>query len=184
MAVKRYVKRYVKTYSYVDEATGESEDIVFMANGYLFPLFKSLAGVELTDALENYHKGLLGIVTEDNLKALFKFQEAPDADAKLAVAEENQDAIISMLSAASKVQHYGEAGLDFIELVLICTRVCAMPENERAEALGIGTEILPAEVYQDPAFAFEILQLVSDYDQDAKKNLKVRRSFVAPTSKP
>ena len=179
MAVKRYEKRYVKTYHYTDEETGESEDIVFTANGYLFPLFKSLAGVELTDALADYHKGLIGMISEDNLKAIFKFQEAPDADAKLAVAEQNQDAILSMLKVATETKAYGEAGLDFIELLLICTRVCSMPEDDRQEAIGIGTEILPEEVYQDPSFAFEILQLATEYDSDAKKNSKVLRSFKA-----
>lgn len=182
MAVKRYPLRYVKTYSYTDSITGESEDIVFMANGYLFPLFKSLTGVELTTALDDYKSGLGNLITADNIQALFKLQEANDADTKLNIATENADALVDMLKVASDTRQYGDAGLDLIELIMICTHICALPEDDHAEALALGTEVLPDEVYQDPTLAFELLKLATAYDDNTKKNSKVRHSFA--TTKP
>lgn len=184
MAIKRYPVRYIKTYHYVDETTGEGEDIVFMANGYLFPLFKSLTGIELTTALDEYKKGLMGIVTPENMQALYKLQEATDADTKLEVAMANSEALLGMVKVASDTAKYGGAGLDLIELIMICTRICALPESDRAEALGAGTELLPAEVYQDPALAFELLQLATAYEDNAKKNSKVVRNFTGTPPKP
>lgn len=184
MAIKRYPVRYIKTYHYTDETTGESEDIVFMANGYLFPLFKSLTGVELTVALDEYKKGLMEIVTAENMQALYKLQEADDADAKLDVAMDNQEALLNMLKVASDTKRYGDAGLDLIELIMICTRICALPQSDHAEALGAGTEILPEEVYQDPELAFELLKLATAYDDNAKKNSKVSRSFTERNAPP
>lgn len=179
MALKRYVRKFVRTYIYKDPDTGEEDMITFIANGYLFPLFKSLAGIELTDALAEYKNGLLGLVSKENMEVLYKFQSAEDADAKLSIAKENAEALIAMLQAASKTRPQGDAGLDLIELVMICTRVCALPESERAEALGYGTELLPQEVYEDPALAFELLTLVTEYDDDVKKNGKVQKTLKA-----
>lgn len=175
--MKRYTKKFVKTYIYEDPETGEEDTIVFMANGYLFPLFKSLAGVELTDALTEYRNGLLNIVSPENMEVLYKLQEAGDADAKLSVAKENAGALFAMLKAANDTRPQGDAGLDLIELVMICTRICALPEHERAEAMGLGTELLPQEVYEDTALAFDLLTLAVAYDDDVKKNGKVRKAL-------
>lgn len=177
MALKRYTRKFIKTYSYTDPETGEEDTIVFMANGYLFPLFKSLAGVELTDALAEYKNGLLDIVRPENMEVLYKLQEAEDADAKLSIAKENAGPLFEMLKAANDTKPQGDAGLDLIELIMICTRICALPEQDRAEAMGYGTELLPQEVYEDTALAFELLTLAVAYDDDVKKNGKVRRAL-------
>lgn len=177
MALKRYARKFVKTYIYKDETTGEEDTITFMANGYLFPLFKSLAEVELTDALADYKKGLLGIVKQDSLEALFKLQATENADDKLKIAKENADALLGLLQVANSTATQGEAGFDLIELIMICTRLCALPESERAEAMGYGTELLPQEVYEDPTLAFELLSLAVAYDEDVKKNGKVGKAF-------
>ena len=82
-----------------------------------------------------------------------------------------------MLKAANDTKPQGDAGLDLIELIMICTRICALPEQDRAEAMGYGTELLPQEVYEDTALAFELLTLAVAYDDDVKKNGKVRRAL-------
>lgn len=184
MALKRYARKFIKTYTYRDEETGEEELLTFMANGYLFPLFKSLAGVELTDALADYKKGLLGMVSKENLEALFKLQATENATEKLEVAKANAETLLALFQAASNTAPQGEAGLDLIELIMLCTRICAIPESERAEAMGLGTELLPPEVYEDPTLAFELLSLAVGYDEDVKKNGKAVRAFkkAAPRS--
>lgn len=168
MAIKRYPVRYVRTYKYKTES-GETEDITFMANGYLFPLFKSYAGVELGKALEDYKHGLLKIVTPKTAEVLAKFDLAQDSDEKFRVVTENPEVMLSMLQTAEETANT-ENGLSLIDLLLIVTRVCALPEADHAEALGIGMELLPQEIYEDPAFAFEILNLAVQYDNSVKKN--------------
>ncbi len=177
MALKRYPKRFVKTYIYNNPDTQEEDTITFMANGYLFPLFKSLAGVELTDALTEYKNSLLTIVSPENMEVLYKIQEAEDADAKLSIAKEYAGPLLAMLQTANNTKPQGEAGLDLIELIMLCTRICALPEHERAEAMGYGTELLPQEVYEDTALAFELLTLAVGYDEDVKKNGRVRKAM-------
>lgn len=168
MALKRYPVRYVRTYKYKTES-GETEDITFMANGYLFPLFKSYAGVELGKALDDYKRGLLKIVTPETAEVIAKFDVAQNADEKLRVVTSNPEVLLSMLHTAQETANT-ERGLSLIDLLLIVTRVCALPESEHAEALGIGMELLPQEIYEDPAFAFEILELAVQYDNSVKKN--------------
>lgn len=181
MALKRYARKFVKTYTYTDPETGEEDTITFMANGYLFPLFKSLAGVELTDALADYKKGLLGITKPENIEVLYRLQATENADEKLKIAKDNSEALLALLQAANKAAPEGGAGLDLIELIMLCTRICALPENDRAEAMGYGTDLLPQEVYEDPTLAFELLTLAVGYDEDVKKNGRVAKAFTKAT---
>ena len=172
MAIKRYPMRYVRKYDYKNPESGESEEIVFMANGYLFPLFKSLSGVELETALEEYKKSLLGAVNPDIVKTIGKFESAKSAEEKLEVVMANIDDLSKALMTAQQSMDAGHTGLSMIELLLITTRVCALPESDHAEALACGIELLPEECYQDPTLAFEILQLAIQYEENAKKNCK------------
>ena len=64
--IKRYPLKLVKVYRYTDPETGEQDDLLFIANGALFPLFKSLSGVELGDALAEYKKSILGVLTPES----------------------------------------------------------------------------------------------------------------------
>lgn len=175
MPIKKYPPRYVRTYQYKNES-GETEDITFMANGYLFPLFKSYSGIELGAALEDYKRGLMGIVTPETAEVIAKLDIAQSAEEKMQIVAEKSEVLISMLRSAQETANV-DGGLSLIELLLIVTHVCALPENEHAEALGIGTEILPQEVYEDPALAFEILELALQYDNNVKKNSMFKKSI-------
>ncbi len=170
MAVKRYAKRFVATYHYTDPDSGQDEDIAFVANGRIMPLFKSLVGVELSKALEEYKESLCKVINKDRVEAIFKFDEAKTADDKLAVLTDNIDDFAAMMSTAMSVRSYGENDIDLIEAILLCARICALPTEDEGEALAIGREIIPDEIYQDPTFAFEILQLAINYESHAKKN--------------
>lgn len=170
MAFKRYPLRYVRTFKYQNPESKETEDITFMANGYLFPLFKSLAGVELGKALEDYKKELLKIVNPEVVEVIGKFDAAASADEKFEVVKQNPEALLHALTLAQQAMGVESAGLSLIELLLIITRVCALPESDHAEALAAGLELLPEECFQDPALAFEILGLAVQYDDSAKKN--------------
>ena len=170
MALKRYSRKYVKTYIYHDPESGEDDEITFIANGYLFPLFKSLSGVELSDALNEYRTGLLNVVDEASIEAMFKIEQAQSADEKLEILKDNSVQLLNLLKAANSVSVSGEPGLDLIELVMICTRICALPEDERSEALGYGTELLPKELCEDPSLALELIAMAINYDGYVKKN--------------
>ena len=170
MAIKRYPLRYVRKYEYTNPESGEVEEIVFMANGYLFPLFKSLAGVELETALADYKKSLLGIINPATVDFIGKYDAAQTAEAKINAIKENPTALGQALSIAYKAINTNESGLSLVELLLIVTRVCALPEGEHSEALAAGMELLPMEIYQDPMLAFQILELAMQYDENAKKN--------------
>lgn len=169
--IKRYPLKLVKVYRYADPETGEQDDLLFIANGALFPLFKSLSGVELGDALAEYKKSILGVLTPESAQLIAEFGNAQNVDEQFAAAQKNPELLISMLRAAQDAALIENAGgFSLIELLLICTRICALPEGDRSEALAAGLELLPDEVYQDPQFAFEILSLAVQYDDHAKKN--------------
>lgn len=174
MALKRYQPRYVKTYTYKDPDSGEADDIVFMANGYLFPLFKSYAGVELGTALDDYKKSLTGVLNEDTVRLMTKFETATTPDERLAVILEDPELIVKMVREAQNTDDIG--GMSMIEYLLIVMRVCALPEADHAEALGLGYELLPQEVYEDTALAFELLGMAMNYDTAVKKNSKFRKN--------
>ena len=172
MAFKRYPLRYVKTYRYEDKESGEVEDIVFMANGYLFPLFKSLTGVELGDAIADYKKGLLGLISKDMIDVMTRYEAAGTSEEKLQVIAENPDVVVSALREAQETDSIG--GLSLMDLLLVIMRVCALPEEDHAEALAAGAEILPQECFEDPQLALELLTLAITYDENAKKNSNYR----------
>ncbi len=166
--VKRYETRYVKNYPY-KSPDGEEENIVYMPNSYLFPLFKSFTGIELSTALNDYKANLTKTVSPEIIQAVAKFEASGNVDEKIAAVTENSDAFIKMLEAAEATAIV-KPGLSLIELLLIVMRVCALPESEHAEALAVGMEILPQEVYENPELAFELLELAIKYDDHAKKN--------------
>lgn len=172
--VKRYEVRYVKSYPYKNE-NGEQEDIVFMANGYLFPLFKSFTGIELSVALDEYKAKLTKTLSPEILQAITKFEASNSVDEKITAVTENSDTFLKMLEAAEATAMVSP-GLSLIELLLIVMRVCALPESEHAEALALGMELLPQEVYESPELAFELLELAVKYDDHAKKNSTVLRA--------
>ena len=172
MAVKRYPKRFVAIYHYTDPDSGQEEDISFVANGRIMPLFKSMVGVELAKALEEYKESLCKVLNKNSVEAVFKFDEAKSSADKLAVLSDNIEDFSAMMRAALEVHSYGESDIDLIEAILICARICALPADDEGEALALGTEIIPDEIYQDPTFAFEILQLAINYEAHAKKNSK------------
>lgn len=173
MAIKRYAPKYVRTYRYTDKESGETEDIVFMANGYLFPLFKSLAGVELGTALAEYKKSILQIATPEVVEVLTKFDVAATPEEKVNEITAKPDVMVKALRAAMNAAGNGE-GLSLTEMLLIVTHVCALPADDHAEALSLGTELLPQEVYEDPALAFSILEIAMEYEHTVKKNSVLR----------
>ena len=175
MAFKRYPTRYVRTYEYKDKESGEVDNIVFMANGYLFPLFKSFTGVELGKALEDYKKGLMGVVNKDTMEAIAKFETAQGSDEKIGVVMANSEVLMTAFKAAQDTDNI-VGGLSLIEVLLVIMRVCALPEADHAEALAVGIELLPHEIYEDPQFAFELLNMAMEYDNHAKKNSTFRKS--------
>ena len=79
-----------------------------------------------------------------------------------------------MVREAQKTDDIG--GMSMIEYLLIVMRVCALPEADHAEALGLGYELLPQEVYEDTALAFELLGMAMNYDTAVKKNSKFRKN--------
>lgn len=182
MAIKRYAPKYIRVYKYTDKESGETEDIAFMANAYLFPLFKSLAGVELGDALNDYKKSLIGIAKPDVVEALAKYDIAGNPDEKLAILNSNPDLILNALTEAVDATNIGQ-GLTLVELLLICSHVCALPESEHAEALAVGTELLPQEIYENTAFAFDLLELIFQYETAVKKNLIFAKAGNKTTAK-
>lgn len=173
MAIKRYPTRYVKSYLYKDPHSGEEEDIVFMANGYLFPLFKSCTGVELGQALSDYKKGLMTVVNKETVDLIGKFEAAKTPEEKMQVVTENPELLISTIKQAQETDELN--GLSMIEWLLIIMRVCALPQNDHAEALAAGYEILPQEVYEDPTLALELLNMAMDYEAIAKKNSRYQK---------
>lgn len=168
MAVKRYPVKYVKSYTYVDEDTKEEEVIAFMANANLFPVFKSFVGKELGDCLEEYRNSILKALDKESIEVITKIESAKDVDEKLEILLENKESVSALFNTALTQD---ENGLTFLECILICTRVCALPEGDRAEALAIGYELLPDEIYQDPTFALDILNMAMTYEQKVKKKL-------------
>lgn len=178
MAIKRYAPKYVRTYKYTDKESGETEDIVFMANGYLFPLFKSLAGVELGTALAEYKQSVMQIATPEVVEVLAKFDLAKTPDEKLGEIIAKPEVMVKALREAMNAAGNG-AGLSLTEMLLIVTHVCALPASDHAEALSLGTELLPQEVYEDPALAFSILEIAMDYETVVKKNSVLRTATAA-----
>jgi hypothetical protein len=176
MAIKRYPTSYVKVYQH--KYGNEVEDIVFMANGYLFPLFKSFAGIELDVALEEYRRNILGILSEENTNVLYQFEAAENPDDKLKVISQNTEIFLSILKAATDTAQI-KPGLSLIELIMITMHVCALPEADHAEALSIGYELLPEELYQEPQLAFELLTLALKYNDNVKKNATLLRGRAA-----
>lgn len=168
--IKRYPVRYVRTYKYNDEVSGDVEDIVFMANGYLFPLFKSYAGIELSNALDEYRRGLLSIVKPDLVEAMTKLELAQTGEEKLKFITEKPGILLEAVKAAQNIATVKESGLSLIELLFIVMRVCALPETDHAEALATGIELLPQSVYEDMGLAFDLLSLAIQYDSHVKKN--------------
>lgn len=173
MAIKRYPTRYVKSYLYKDPHSGEEEDIVFMANGHLFPLFKSCTGVELGTALSDYKKSLLTVVNKETVELIGKFEAAKTEEEKTQAVLDNPELIVSTIKQAQEADDIN--GLSMIEHLLIVMHVCALPEDEQAEALAIGYEILPQEVYEDPTLALELLDMAMTYESIAKKNSRYRK---------
>lgn len=168
--IKRYPVRYVRTYEYRDDESGEIESIAFMANGYLFPLFKSYAGTELSKALDEYKRGLLSIVKPDIVQALAKLELAQSSEEKIDIVTSSPELLLEAVRAAQEIATVKESGLSLIELLMIVMRVCALPEADHAEALAAGIELLPQEVYEDMGLAFELLNLAIQYDAHVKKN--------------
>lgn len=168
MAIKKYAPKFVRVFKYTDPDTGETDDIVFRANGNLFPLFKSYTGVELGKALDDYKKGLTEMLSEDTIKAIAAFDSAKDADAKLETVMSSPDVFLKMLQAANDTATI-DGGLSLVELILIVMHVCALPEDEHAEALAAGYELLPQDCYEDPQLALDLLLLAIQYEEHAKK---------------
>lgn len=173
--IKRYETRYIKSYPYKDPETGEQEEIVFMANGYLFPLFKSFTGIELSAALNAYKLNLTKVLSPEILQAITKYEASSNVDEKISAITENPETFLKMLEAAESTANV-QPGLSLIELLLIVMRVCALPEAEHADALALGLELLPQEVYEKPELAFELLELAVKYDNHAKKNSTILRA--------
>lgn len=170
MAVKRYTPKYAKAYEYNDPATGEVDIITFVANANLMPVFKSISGVELTAALDEYLANMSKMLDEQNISAIVQFDAAATPEEKLAVAKDNAEAFVAMMRVAVEMAAVEGAGLSFMELLLNATHICALPEADWAEAAAANLELLPQEIYTDIAFGFEIVQLVFAWVTFAKKN--------------
>lgn len=168
MPLKRYTNRYFKKWEYLDPVTNETESILFVANGYLMVYFKQFSGVELTQALEDYQKSLMGLIDKDKASLIAKISDAKDED-KLHVIAENIDEVKGLLDGSLQVKTYGEEGWDLIQLLLFCSRLCALDKADHEEAMSFGLELLPTEAYQDPQLALDILNMAISYDSEAKK---------------
>lgn len=173
MAVKRYKTKYAKAYHYNNPDTGEEEIISFVANANLMPVFKSIAGVELTEALDDYMTSLSDLINEPNLETIVQFDSAKTESEKLDVVKSNADTLAAMFRTANKMATVGSSGLNLIELLLIASHVCTLPESDWAEATALGLEVLPQEAYEDVAFAFEVIKLAFDWVNFAKKNSRL-----------
>ncbi|MBR2200756.1 MAG: hypothetical protein IJ894_08445 [Bacteroidales bacterium] len=170
MAVKRYTPKYAKKYEYTDPETGAVDVIPFVANANLLPVFKSIAGVELTVALDEYTDNIIKMFDEQNVGVVVQFDEADTAEAKMDVIRNNTDAFVAMMRVANDMAFVAGSGFSLIELLLNAAHICTLPESDWAEATALGIELLPQEVYTDIAFAFEIVRLVFDWVNFAKKN--------------
>lgn len=165
MSFKTYKPRFVRSFLYTDE-DGTREEIVFMANGYLFPLYKSYTGVELTKALDDYSKELVKLIDNDALKAVMEYDNA-EGDGKLEAVLENKNAFAKLFGAAFNADNVG--GMSLTETLMIVMRVCALPQEDHAAALAAGVELLPQECFDDPELALDLLRLAGDYNAHAKK---------------
>ncbi len=170
MAVKRYTPKYSKAYEYTDSETGETEIIAFAANANLMPVFKSMSGIELTDAIDEYTSNITSALDEQNLRAIVAFDSAPTTEEKLDAIKNNAEAFGAMMKTVNEMMAVKGSGLSLIELLLNASHICALPESDWAEASALGTELLPQEIYRDVAFAFEIIHLAFDWVEFAKKN--------------
>lgn len=166
MAVKRYERRFGATYHYVGE-DGE-EDIAFVANGNLLPIFKTITGVELSTALDEYMTSLNNGMSEDKLKLIFQLSNASNSEEMLSIIEQNSELCIDLarFGQEAKVQ---STGMNLIDALLISMRICAMPKDDWQEALAFGEDILPDEIFQNPTFAFEILKSALSFNTHSKK---------------
>lgn len=167
MAVKTYQRHFGISYEYKDSNTGEIENIPFVANAKLLILFKTITGVEMSKALDDYKNSIGNVVSADNMQAVFKFTNAETPDERLEVLMSSPAQFEELLKAALDVRQYN--GVDLITAILISARIAAMRDEDQAEAITLGEEILPEEVYQNPTLAFDILKLAFDYDMYAKK---------------
>lgn len=167
MAVKTYQRHFGISYEYKDSNTGATENIPFVANAKLLILFKTITGVELSKALDDYKNSIANVVSADNMQAVFKFTNAETPDERLEVLMSSPAQFEELLKAALDVRQYN--GVDLITAILISARIAAMRDEDQAEAITLGEEILPEEVYQNPTLAFDILKLAFDYDMYAKK---------------
>lgn len=167
MAVKTYQRHFGISYEYKDANTGEAEQIPFVANAKLLILFKTITGVELSKALDDYKNSIADVVSAENMQAVFKFTNAETPDERLEILMANPDRFEELLKTALNVRQYN--GVDLIAAILISARIAAMRDEDQAEAITLGEEILPEEVYQNPTLAFDILKLAFDYDVYTKK---------------
>lgn len=166
MAVKRYERRFGATYHYVG-ADGE-EDIPFVANGNLLPIFKTITGVELSTALDEYMTTLNNGMSEDKLKLIFQLSNASNSEEMLSIIEQNPELCIDLARFGQDVK-VQSTGMNLIDALLISMRICAMPKDDWQEALTLGEDIIPDEVFQSPTFALEILKSALSFNERSKK---------------
>ena len=84
MAVKTYQRHFGISYEYKDSNTGETENIPFVANAKLLILFKTITGVEMSKALDDYKNSIGNVYRQITCRQCsnLRTQKRPTNDSK------------------------------------------------------------------------------------------------------
>ncbi len=170
--IKKYEHKpanFIEYYDYQDE-----EEVVrfnFKASLETFILFKSIVGECLTVGLERYQKQLVEVGSGVDFKLLSDFFIATEEEKKL-MLESNQEVLTKALSQSNKVLsdvHIYDNGMEFSDAIIHTMYVASLPKEIQAEAIAIGIESLPAEVYQDINLFPRLIQRLLKTKTELKK---------------
>lgn len=174
--IKKYEHKpanFIEAFDYIEE-DGSITRFNFKASLEVFILFKSITGECLTVGLDRYQQELVGVGTSEDFELLTNFTlETEEGKSKL--LEEKGPELKRALSQANKKIndiHIYENGMEFSDAIIHTMYVASLPKEIQDEAIAIGIESLPQEVYQDIGlFPKLIARLLKTKTELKKKHL-------------
>lgn len=173
MSVKKYEHKPASFLEYFDyiEDDGSTTRFNFKASLETFILFKSVTGECLTLGLNRYQKNLISAGTSEEFELLNNFFIASEEE-RVELLKNDREKITKAISKTNRdiaEVHIYENGMEFSDAIIHVMYVASLPEDMKNEALAIGIESLPQEVYRDIGLFPKLIQRLLKTKTELKK---------------
>ncbi len=170
--MKKYThnNKFVDYYEY-EEKDGTKTRFNFKSSFDTFLIFKDITGECLTVGLDRFQKQQLKVL--ENFNGNIDFFTLDEQDKKRILEDSSRkEQILEGIKKGYEQAiepHVYECGLEFSDAVILSMFAAGLNENDRTEALGLGIECLPEEIYTDITFFTKLITNLMKTKKDLKK---------------